>query len=96
MIRLDVAPKAKGGLEPKAESAVPGQPPHDHRQLPKSLLVSLSPPRSSGERSMEPAVPIEEQLNLDFELGTGHKRAGYPSNPRILGSSGALENADRY
>jgi hypothetical protein len=29
---------------------------------------------------MEPAVPIEEQLNLDFELGTGHKRAGYPSN----------------
>jgi hypothetical protein len=45
---------------------------------------------------MEPAVPIEEQLNLDFELGTGHKRAGYPGNPLISGSSGALENADRY
>jgi hypothetical protein len=45
---------------------------------------------------MEPAVPIEEQLNLDFELGTGHKRAGYPSSLPIPGSSGALENADRY
>jgi hypothetical protein len=46
--------------------------------------------------SMEPAVPIEEQLNLDFELGTGHKRASYPGNLPIPGSSGALKNADRY
>jgi hypothetical protein len=46
--------------------------------------------------SMEPAVPIEELLNLDFESGTGHKRAGYPSNLLIPGSSGALKNADRY
>jgi hypothetical protein len=45
---------------------------------------------------MEPAVPIEEQLNLDFELGTRHKPAGYPSNPLIPESSGALKNADRY
>jgi hypothetical protein len=45
---------------------------------------------------MEPAVPIEEQSNLDFESGTGPKRAGYPGNPLIPGSSGALKNADRY
>src|SRR6202035_2731673 len=34
---------------------------------------------------------LEEQLNLDFELGTGHKRAGYPSNPLMPGASGALK-----
>ena len=45
---------------------------------------------------MEPAVPIEEQSNLDFESGTGPKRAGYPGNLLIPGSSGALKNADCY
>ena len=39
---------------------------------------------------------FEEQLNLDFESGTGRKRAGYPGNLLIPGSSGALKNADRY
>jgi hypothetical protein len=81
---------------PRVQRA-PGVP---HALFGRTIQQSLGriAPRDCG-RSSSPwnlRFRFEEQLNLDFESGTGRKRAGYPGNLLIPGSSGALKNADRY